>query len=489
MPDNHTYNAPQETLLPDEDSSDSVPVLPSFVGVNRREAPKEPFFAELNSYNWLHDLPAARQNRIAQVQFKNFRRELFSNPSALTLKRGQYVVVERPGGVDIGLVALTGDLALRAYRPKLAPGGLPRPLNPDELSPILRIAHNADMELFRASKAREQETMIKSRQIAAALELNMKIGDVEYQADGRKAIFYYIADDRVDFRQLIKILAQEFAVRIEMKQIGARQEAGRIGGIGPCGRPLCCASWMRNFRSVTTTAARIQDLNHNPDSLTGQCSKLKCCTNFEADTYAEARRLLPARNITLSTQQSTYRLIKTDILPGRLTYAPERNSGLPTVTISKERAWEVIKLNKQDILPEALQEEAPVQPATPATPDLLVEDITRFELKKEKKKRKKKKSAPAAQQTDSAQNTGGGKQTQDAAPQSANPAPEKNNKRGENRKNTPQNRERANTENRPQRPAGPSAPNTKQSAAPKMDIATTPRGAGNPSDSRTEHNR
>ncbi|KAA6306819.1 hypothetical protein EZS27_041517, partial [termite gut metagenome] len=225
---------------------------------------------------------------IVEVQFKNTRKGYYRNSNSLTLEKGDIVAVEASPGHDIGIVTLTGSLV--PFQMRKATGKMDT-----DIKRVYRKVKLVDMEKYEEAKAKEHHTMIRARQIAADLNLNMKIGDVEYQGDGNKAIFYYIADERVDFRQLIKILAETFKTRIEMKQIGARQEAGRIGGIGPCGRELCCATWMTNFISVSTSAARYQDISLNPQKLAGQCAKLKCCLNYEIDCYVEAQKRLPSR--------------------------------------------------------------------------------------------------------------------------------------------------------------------------------------------------
>ena len=248
---------------------------------------------QLNTYDYLADVPGnATLTDLVEVQFKNTRKGYFRNDNHLPLEKGDMVAVEASPGHDIGVVTLTGQLVpLQMKKANLKTG--------TEIKRIYRKARPADLEKYEEAKSREQDTMIRSRQIAKELQLDMKIGDVEYQGDGNKAIFYYIADARVDFRKLIKVLADAFRVRIEMRQIGARQEAGRIGGIGPCGRELCCATWMKNFNSVSTVAARFQDISPNPQKLAGQCAKLKCCLNYEVDTYVEAARRLPPRDAQL----------------------------------------------------------------------------------------------------------------------------------------------------------------------------------------------
>lgn len=248
--------------------------------------------AKLQCYDWLADLPEAQDDtEMVEVQFKNTRKGYYKNSTHIKLEKGDLVAVEATPGHDIGEVTLIGRLVLL----QMKKNGV-KTDNPD-LKRIYRKAKPNDLEKFEEAKAKEHSTMLKARKIAEDLKLNMKIGDVEYQGDGNKAIFYYIADDRVDFRQLIKVLADAFRVRIEMKQIGARQEAGRIGGIGPCGRQLCCSAWMTSFVSVATSAARFQDISLNPQKLAGQCAKLKCCLNYEVDAYVESQKnSLPGRS-------------------------------------------------------------------------------------------------------------------------------------------------------------------------------------------------
>jgi len=271
---------------------------------------------------------------------------------------------------------------------------------------VYRIARPTDLEKYNQAKAREYPTMIRSRQIAEELGLQMKIGDVEYQGDGSKAIFYYIADERVDFRQLIKVLASEFKVKIEMKQIGARQEAGRIGGIGPCGRELCCSCWMTNFVSVSTSCARCQDLSINPQKLAGQCGKLKCCLNYEIDAYVEAQKNLPSYEIVLQTKDADYYHVKTDIFQGLLTYSTDKYNPVHLVTISKDRVFEVINMNKKGEKPLKLEPdiEENVQNEALYMNDLLNDqNIDRFDdkissssVKKKKKKKKRKQNKKSA---------------------------------------------------------------------------------------------
>ncbi|MBR5030140.1 MAG: hypothetical protein IKX63_03440 [Muribaculaceae bacterium] len=338
----------------------------------------------LDSYNWLNDVPGGKNDfDIVEVHFKNTRRGFYRNSAKLNLKQGDVVAVEANPGHDIGTVALTGNLVkLQMKRTRLRPDA--------EILRVFRKAKPADLERFEQAKAKEIDTMIRSRQIAKDLGLEMKIGDVEYQGDGNKAIFYYIADGRVDFRQLIKVLADVFKIRVEMKQIGARQEAGRIGGIGPCGRPLCCTSWMSTFVSVATSAARYQEVSLNPQKLAGQCAKLKCCINFEVDTYVEASKSLPKRDIVLETKDKTYYHFKTDILKGEMSYSTEKGVPADLVTISPERVVEIIALNKQGIKPERLQDsDFDPNAMRSAYGDLVGQDsISRFDSAKKKKKKK-----------------------------------------------------------------------------------------------------
>ena len=334
-------------------------------------------YAQLNTYDYLADVPGNNEvTDLVEVQFKNTRKAYFHNCDNLPLKKGDVVAVESNPGHDIGVVSLTGKLVpLQMKHANLKPN--------EEIRKIYRLARDAE------AKSREHDTMIQSRQIAKDLGLEMKIGDVEYQGDGNKAIFYYIADGRVDFRQLIKVLADVFHVRIEMKQIGARQEAGRIGGFGPCGRELCCAGWMKNFQSVGTGAARFQDLSLNPQKLAGQCAKLECCMNYEVDQYVEAYRKLPPRDVMLFTMDSDYYFFKADILSGQVTYSTDRRNAANLVTISAERANAIIDMNKRGEKPVSLEEGGRREPERPL--DLATqEDLNRFDKKKRKKKHKSK---------------------------------------------------------------------------------------------------
>jgi cell fate regulator YaaT (PSP1 superfamily) len=335
---------------------------------------------KLNAYDWLADLPD-NQNAcpVVEVTFKAPRKGYYLNANNLDLHKGDIVAVEASPGHDIGTVTMTGRLVpLQIKKANLKPDY--------ELKRIYRKARNVDMDKYREAKALEHETMIESRQIAKDLGLKMKIGDVEYQGDANKAIFYYIADERVDFRQLIKVLAERFHIRVEMKQIGARQEAGRIGGIGPCGRELCCATWMSNFNSVSTSAARFQDISLNPQKLAGQCAKLKCCLNYEVDQYVESLKRLPSREIVLQTLDADYFYFKADILAHTITYSTDKHALVNEATISARRAFEIIQMNREGQKPAALTEDG--NPTAPVSTDLLDQDnITRFDRARKKKKR------------------------------------------------------------------------------------------------------
>ena len=354
---------------------------------------KEPPRGKLNCTNWLADIPGTESGfDIVEVQFKNTRKGFFRNSLNLPLEQGDWVAVEATPGHDIGQITLTGPLVAKQMRKaNIKPG--------TEIKRVFRKARPVDMETFEEAKAKENDTMIRARKIAEDLHLNMKIGDVEYQGDGNKAIFYYIADERVDFRQLIKVLADAFKVRIEMKQIGARQEAGRIGGIGPCGRPLCCASWMTNFVSVGTAAARYQDISLNPQKLAGQCAKLKCCLNFEVDSYVEAVKRMPAKEVRLETADATYFHFKHDVFKREIMYSTDKNVPANLVTIDADRAFEIIALNKAGEKPLTLQRDSE-SANTPASQyaDIRGQDsIARFDKKKKKRKPKQKQGAQQPQ--------------------------------------------------------------------------------------------
>lgn len=366
---------------------------------------------QLNAYDWLADVPGNEESTdLVEVQFKNTRKGYYHNVNNIDLKKGDIVAVEASPGHDIGVVTMTGRLVkLQIKKANLK--------SADDIKRVYRIAKPVDMEKYHEAKSREHDTMIQSRQIAKELGLQMKIGDVEYQGDGNKAIFYYIADERVDFRQLIKVLAETFHVRIEMKQIGARQEAGRIGGTGPCGRELCCATWMKNFVSVSTNAARFQDISLNPQKLAGMCAKLKCCLNYEVDDYVEAGRRMPSKEIVLQTKDSDYYLFKTDILAGLVTYSTDKNLAANLETITAKHARRIIEMNKNGEKPVSLTEEGTVRRSDKPVDLLEGGDISRFDKSKRKKKSasKPKPKRPAGKPNANAKKKGG-----EQAPKEAN---------------------------------------------------------------------
>ncbi len=348
--------------------------------------------SKLDDYNWLRDLPTTTtETDLVEVRFKNTRKAFYRNVNELRLKRGDIIAVEASPGHDIGIVSMTGDLVHR----QLAKYGISP--ESEDIRKIYRKAKQVDLDKWKEAIGLEPSTMLRSRQIAAMLNLNMKIGDVEYQGDKTKAIFYYIADERVDFRQLIKDLAEAFRIRVEMKQIGARQEAGRIGGIGSCGRELCCATWLTNFVSVTTTAARFQEISLNPQKLAGQCGKLKCCLNYEVSCYVDAQREFPDRDIVLRTKDGNAFHQKTDIYRGIYWYSFDRETAANLIPVPVERVREIIEINKKGQAPERLLELSDVEPVKSMDfNDVIGQDsLTRFEsLNPGKKKRRKKRRKP-----------------------------------------------------------------------------------------------
>ena len=335
---------------------------------------------QLNTYDWLADVPGNTDDTdLVEVQFKHTRKGYYHNLNKLDLKKGDIVAVEANPGHDIGVVTLTGRLVnLQIKKANLK--------SSEEIRRVYRIARPVDMEKFREAKSREHATMIESRQIAKNLGLKMKIGDVEYQGDCNKAIFYYIADERVDFRQLIKDFAAEFNIRIEMKQIGARQEAGLIGGLGVCGRPLCCSGHMSDFQSITTQAARCQDLSLNPQKLAGQCSKLKCCINYEASVYIDAQKGMPQLREPLEFKDGKAYLVKTDILRGLMYFSYDKDSLAKIWPLSFEEAAEIAALNRKGIQPDSLQDQDEGSKETDFVSAIGDDSITRFDERRKKRR-------------------------------------------------------------------------------------------------------
>lgn len=412
---------------------------------------------QLNTYDYLADIPGnAEATDLVEVQFKNTRKGYYHNSNRLPLEKGDIVAVEATPGHDIGVVTLTGRLVpLQIKKANLK--------SEQEIKRVYRKAKPVDMEKYEEAKSREHDTMIRSRQIAKELGLQMKIGDVEYQGDGNKAIFYYIADGRVDFRQLIKVLAETFHVRIEMKQIGARQEAGRIGGIGPCGRELCCATWMKNFVSVSTGAARYQDISLNPQKLAGQCAKLKCCMNYEVDTYVEAGKRLPSKEITLQTQDAEYYFFKADILAGLVTYSTDKHLAANLVTLTTARVFEIINMNRRGEKPQRLESGEAAEPTKPS--DLVEqESLTRFDKRRKNKGKRKDNGNPRGSQS-SKETQGAERREENAGKDRRNRNRGRDNKeykgeQGGNRENRPgKDKRKRDRDNRSEKAVKP-APNT-----------------------------
>lgn len=403
---------------------------------------------KLNTYDWLCDVPdAANATDYVEVQFKNTRKGYYLNSSKIPLEKGDLVAVEASPGHDIGTVTLTGKLVLLQMKKSNVRTG-----EGNEPKKVYRKAKPTDIEKYEEAKAKEHATMIRSRQIAADLGLNMKIGDVEYQGDGNKAIFYYIADERVDFRQLIKVLAEAFRVRIEMKQIGARQEAGRIGGIGPCGRELCCSSWMTSFVSVATGAARYQDISMNPQKLAGQCAKLKCCINYEVDAYVEAQKRLPSREVVLETKDNTYYHFKTDIFKREITYSTDKSFAANLITISANRAFDVINMNKKGMKPVTLEADTKPQPPKRDAQDILGQDsVTRFDASLKKKKKKRNGNGNKENLPKEATGNEGNSKPSNGEKANGNTGNENKNGKGNGNRNGNRNRNSGNRENNRER--------------------------------------
>ncbi len=335
---------------------------------------------KLQVYDWLKGVSQEDAKDLFEVRFKNTRKGIYRNASGQTLKTGDFVIVEAMTGHDLGIVTLEGPIVMCQMAAKhIAPD------SPD-IKKIYRKAKSFDIEKWMEATWREQETMIRSRQIAAELGLDMKIGDVEFQGDGTKAIFYYIADGRVDFRQLIKRFAEEFKIRVEMKQIGARQEAGLIGGLGVCGRELCCSNYICTFQSISTSAAKVQDLSLNPQKLAGQCGKLKCCLNYETANYADARTRIPRVSEPLELEDGQAFLMKTDILREVMYFSYDKSSLSNLYPLSAEEVREIIRLNRAGQKPASLK--ADIEPAPAEFVTAVGDDsITRFD--KTSRRRKK----------------------------------------------------------------------------------------------------
>ena len=399
---------------------------------------------KLHETPWLEEYPDNIPTDIFEVRFKNTRRSYYKNVNNLPLKRGDIVAVEASPGHDIGIISLTGDMVAKQIRRT----GF-TPFN-GEYKKIYRKAKPYDIERWQEAIALEHDTMIQSRQIAAEMGLDMKIGDVEYQGDKIKAIFYYIAEGRVDFRELIKVFAERFHIRIEMKQIGARQEAGRIGGIGACGRELCCASWVSSFSSVTTNAARVQDISLNPQKLAGQCSKLKCCLMYEYDVYADARQKLPRVREPLQAMDGEYYLVKTDILGRTMSFSSSKDAMANVVTIPVSRVREIIAANRAGRKVDSIIDKDNMPTVEEPTFRTEEDSITRFDNqnKRRRNSRNRRDKDNRQRQPKPAEAT--------AAPQEGEQQPHE--ERKEERRRDDRRRQRPNRSNRPENQAANAQP-------------------------------
>ena len=329
---------------------------------------------KLSVFNWLSQVYQDEYNSLFEVRFKNTHKCVYKNSTGQRIKAKDIVVVEAQNGYDVGIVTLSGpNVAMQLKRDRIDYRNY-------EFRQIYRKARPADIERWQEAIAREHSVMIRAREIAASLNLNMKIGDVEFQGDGTKAIFYYIADERVDFRQLIKVFAEEFRIRIEMRQIGARQEAGLIGGIGVCGQELCCARYMNDFQSITTQAARCQELSLNPQKLAGQCGKLKCCINYEAPAYMDAQQRMPRVTEPLQLEDGEAFLMKTDILGRKMWFSYDKSNFSNLYSLSSREVREIIHLNREGKKGRSLMAEQQVNAAEPEFKSAVGEEsITRFD--------------------------------------------------------------------------------------------------------------
>ena len=388
---------------------------------------------KLHETPWLEEYPDNIPTDIFEVRFKNTRRSYYKNVNNLQLKRGDIVAVEASPGHDIGIVSLTGDMVAKQIRRT----GF-TPFN-GEYKKIYRKAKPYDIERWQEAIALEHDTMIQSRQIAAEMGLDMKIGDVEYQGDKIKAIFYYIAEGRVDFRELIKVFAERFHIRIEMKQIGARQEAGRIGGIGACGRELCCASWVSSFSSVTTNAARVQDISLNPQKLAGQCSKLKCCLMYEYDVYADARQKLPRVREPLQAMDGEYYLVKTDILGRTMSFSSSKDAMVNVVTIPTSRVREIIAANRAGRKVESIIDKDNMPTVEEPTFRTEEDSITRFDNQNKRRRNRNRRDKDSRQRQPKAVDAA-------AAPQEGE-QPQEERRRDDRRRQRPNRQNRHTNEN------------------------------------------
>lgn len=428
----------------------------------------------MNTYDWLHNLPMADMDmacRVIEVSFnKGSRKDFFRNPTLQQFEKGEMIAVEGVSGFDVGEVSLTGEIVRLQMKKRNV-----REDNP-EMKKVLRIATDRDLDLMRQNKVREPEAVIRSRAIAKQLKLDMKISQVEMQADGRKATFFYIADGRVDFRELIKVYASEFKVKVEMRQIGARQEAGKVGGIGSCGRELCCSTWLTDFKSVNTAAARYQNLSINQTKLSGQCGRLKCCLNYELDTYLDALQHFPDNCDQIQVAKGNAYLIKKDIFKNLMWYTlPDSTKQYP---LTIERVLKIKSLNKQGVIPEEL-EAVDVTSNKPkeVEPEFVdvVGQISLRSLEKADKKRRQQnqqqRQQPRPQQKQGGQpQQGGGNQQRPQqqpgrkpAPPQKGPSPNRPPQQG----NTGQQQQSGNQQRQQQRPNKPNNNNNNPNRPPQ----------------------
>lgn len=423
---------------------------------------------KLGVFDWLANmqLPAGQASYdILEIRFKNSRKTFYRNAKNLSLQVGDVVVVEASPGYDVGVVSVVGELA-RIQVKKKSPG-----LKPMETKKILRIANQEDIDKWVQARSLESEVMFQARTLAVNIGLEMKISDVEYQGDLTKATFYYTAEGRVDFRQLIKDMADKFKIRIEMRQIGSRQEAQRLGGIGSCGRELCCSTWLTDFRSVSTSAARYQQLSLNPQKLAGQCGKLKCCLNYELDMYLDAIKSFPSTDVKLQTEKGTAFHIKTDVFKRQLwyMYEGEASIGVGLVALSPERVQDIIKINKSGKKPADLKDfdSHVVTRKEPDYDNVVGQDsLNRFDNTFSKNKKRKKKKPK-----------GNTPQAEGVAAVTPKPAQ----KQGRPQGNKPQ----QDKQNRPQQQNKPQQQNTKPQQQPKP----VPNGEGNAPQAQANPNK
>lgn len=434
---------------------------------------------KLTVFDWLSNMEMPHGSvpfDIIEVRFKNGRKEFFRKEPNVEYHSGEIVATEASPGHDIGVVSLTGELVRLQMKKRNIKADSP------EIRKIYRKAKPNDVEKWQAAQKLENPTMYRARTMALELKLKMKISDVEYQGDKTKAIFYYTAEERVDFRELIKVMAEEFRVRVEMKQIGARQEAGRLGGIGSCGRELCCSTWLTDFRSVSTSAARYQQLSLNPLKLAGQCGKLKCCLNYELDSYMDAIKDFPETNVKLETKKGKAFHQKTDIFSRRMWYSYVEDPG-NFIMLSVDRVKQILEMNKREEKPDELVEfkDIPVIEKKPDYENVVGQDsLTRFDHKKKSNNRNKRKKPKAAAATGAAGNNA-------VAGVSTNAAPKP--KQGNQQQSAPKAQQNPNQNTRNNAPKAPRPQPQNASGENAPNAATNKPGGGNRNRNKRKGNR